>query len=66
MFAKWTVEGEVLWMNSAHIKLCLTDGSEVIIAKDMAEQIVPLDGTESAPREDFTPDRWAGRNLDVG
>ena len=60
------VEGEVLWMNMAHIKLRVADGSEVIVAKEMAEQIVSLDGTELAPRGDFTPDRWAGRNLDVG
>ena len=60
------VEGTVLWMNASHIKLRAPDGSEVIVAKEMAEQIVPLAGTESAPPGDFTPDRWAGQNLDVG
>jgi cell division protease FtsH len=60
------VEGEVLWMNAAHIKLRIADGSEVVVAKEMAEQIVPLVGTELTPEGDFTPDRWAGRDLDVG
>jgi cell division protease FtsH len=61
-----TVEGEVLWMNAAHIKLRLADGSDVIVGKEMAEQIVPLKGTELVPPGDFVPDRWAGRSLDVG
>ncbi len=60
------VEGEVLWMNATHLKLRLTDDSEVIVAKDAAVQMVPLQGTEPAPQADFVPDRWAGRNLDVG
>jgi hypothetical protein len=60
------IEGDVLWMNAGHIKLRLADGSEVIVAKDMAEQIAPLNGTEAAPAGDFAPDRWAGRSLDVG
>jgi cell division protease FtsH len=61
-----SVEGEVLWMNASHVKLRAADGSEVVVAKDLAERIVPLAGTESTPPGDFTPDRWAGRNLDVG
>jgi ATP-dependent Zn protease len=60
------LEGDVLWMNAGHIKLRVADGSEVIVAKDMAEQIVPLNGTQTAPSGDFAPDRWAGRSLDVG
>ena len=60
------VEGEVQWMNAAHIKVRTGDGAEVIVAKEMAEQIVPLAGTESAPADDFTPDGWSGRGLDVG
>ena len=60
------VEGTVVWMNAAHIKLRTADGEEVIVAKEMAEQIVPLAGTESAPAGDFVPDRWSGRNPDVG
>jgi hypothetical protein len=53
-------------MNAAHIKLRLADGSDVIVGKEMAEQIVPLKGTELVPPGDFVPDRWAGRSLDVG
>jgi hypothetical protein len=60
------VEGEVLWMNATHIKLRLTDDTDLIVAKDAAAQMVPLPGTESAPEADFVPDRWAGRNVDVG
>jgi ATP-dependent metalloprotease FtsH len=60
------VEGELLWMNAAHIKLRAADGSEVIVAKDLAERIVPLKSVEPVPQGDFLPDRWAGRNLDVG
>ncbi len=60
-----TVEGEVLWMNASHMKLRAEDGSEVIVAKEMAQCIVPLAGTEMAPQGDFRPDRWAGRNLDA-
>jgi hypothetical protein len=60
------LEGEVLWMNASHVKLRIADGSEVVVAKDLAERIVPLAGTELAPPGDFTPDRWAGRDLDVG
>jgi hypothetical protein len=53
-------------MNAAHIKLRAADGSEVIVAKDLAERIVPLKSVEPVPQGDFLPDRWAGRNLDVG
>jgi cell division protease FtsH len=60
------VEGEVLWMNATHIKLRLSDESEVIIAKETAVQIAPLSGTETSPDADFSPDRWIGRALDVG
>jgi ATP-dependent metalloprotease FtsH len=61
-----TVEGEVQWMNATHIKLCLSDGSEVIISKESAVQIASIDGADSIPQADFLPDRWAGRSLDVG
>jgi ATP-dependent Zn protease len=60
-----TVEGHVLWMNAAHMKLRLKDGSEVIVAKKNASQIESLDGTATVPQADFTPDRWAGRTLDT-
>ncbi len=60
------VEGEVLWMNASHIKLRTTDGTEVIVAKDGAQCIVPLAGTELASQADFAPDRWANKSLDVG
>jgi hypothetical protein len=53
-------------MNAVHIKLRLLDGSDVIIAKALAEQIVASEGTEVAPEGDFAPDRWAGRNLEIG
>jgi cell division protease FtsH len=60
------VEGEVLWMNATHIKLRLTDGSEIIVAKETAVQIAALAGTDTSPDADFSPDRWIGRALDVG
>jgi ATP-dependent Zn protease len=60
------IEGEVQWMNATHIKLRLADETETIVAKELAAQIVPLKGTESAPQSEFTPDRWAERDLDVG
>jgi ATP-dependent Zn protease len=60
------VSGEVLWMNMVHIKLRTDDGSEIVVAKDMAEQIESLEGTEQVPQEDVIPDRWAGRSLEVG
>ena len=60
------VEGEVLWMNATHIKLRLTDQSEIIIAKETAAQIAPVSGTDTSPDADFSPDRWVGRALDVG
>ena len=60
-----TLEGQVLWMNAGLIKLRLADGSEVAIAKENAAQIAPLAGTESTPRGDFVPDRWAGRSLET-
>jgi hypothetical protein len=60
------LEGDVVWMNAAQIKLRLVDGSEVVIAKALTEQLVGLEGTELAPQGDFTPDRWAGRNVEIG
>lgn len=60
------LEGEVLWMNAQHIKLRTADGAEVIVAKETAIQLVPLAGTEATPENDFQPDRWSGRSLDVG
>jgi cell division protease FtsH len=60
------LEGDVLWMNAVHIKLKLADGSEVVVAKDMAEQLVSLEGTERVAEGDFKPDRWAGRDLEIG
>lgn len=60
------VEGEVEWMNTTHIKLRLQDGSDAIIAKQNAPQISSLEGTGKVSQSDFTPDRWAERNLDVG
>jgi cell division protease FtsH len=60
------VEGEVLWMNATHIKLRLNDESEIIVAKETAVQIAALTGTDTSPDGDFSPDRWAGRALDVG
>lgn len=60
------LEGEIAWMNAVQIKLRLLDGSDVVIAKALAEQIVGREGTELAPRGDFAPDRWAGRNPESG
>lgn len=60
------LEGDVLWMNAVHIKLRLADGSEVVVAKDMAEQLVSLEGTGTVAEGDFRPDRWAGRDLEIG
>lgn len=60
------LEGEVLWMNAVHIKLRLADGSEVVVAKEMAEQLVSLEGTETVSESDFRPDRWAGRDFEIG
>jgi cell division protease FtsH len=60
------LEGHVVWMNASHIKLRLKDDTETIVAKDHAVQIAPLEGTETAPAGDFTPDRWAGRTLATG
>jgi hypothetical protein len=53
-------------MNATHIKLRVTDGSEIIVAKETAVQISALAGTGSSPESDFSPDLWAGRALDVG
>lgn len=60
------LEGDVVWMNAAQIKLRLVDGSEVVIAKALTEQLVSLEGTELTPQGDFAPDRWAGRNVEIG
>lgn len=59
------ISGDVVWMNAVHMKLRTADGAEIIVAKEMAEQIVALDGTGQA-NGDVVPDRWAGRNLEVG
>ncbi len=60
------LEGDIVWMNAVQIKLRLLDGSDVVIAKALAEQIVSREGTERTPQGDFAPDRWAGRNPESG
>lgn len=60
------VVGDVLWMNATHIKLRLADGTETVIAKEQAEQLKAVDGTEFAAATDFVPDPWSGRNPDAG
>jgi ATP-dependent Zn protease len=60
-----TLAGQVLWMNAGLIKLRVADGSEIVVGKKNVAQIAPLQGTETAPRGDFVPDRWAGRSLET-
>jgi ATP-dependent Zn protease len=59
------IEGEMLWMNATHFRLRSSDG-DVIVLKQLAERIEPLAGTESARKDDFSPDRLAGRQLEIG
>ncbi|MCA8982959.1 MAG: AAA family ATPase [Planctomycetaceae bacterium] len=60
------VVGDVLWMNATHIKLRLTDGTETVIAKEQAEQLKAMDGTDFVAATDFVPDPWSGRTPDAG
>lgn len=60
------LEGDVVWMNTSHIKIRSPEGTDIIVAKETVEQIVSLEGTERTPEGDFVPDRWAGRQLDIG
>lgn len=59
------IEGEVVWMNANYIKLKTSAGEEVVVAREMAERIEALKGTEIAADGDISPDRWTRQNLDV-
>ncbi|MEZ6131342.1 MAG: AAA family ATPase [Planctomycetaceae bacterium] len=59
------IEGDVVWMNATHIKLRTSD-ADVVVAKELAETIEAIEGTELASDGDFVPDAWTRPNLDVG
>jgi hypothetical protein len=50
-------------MNATHFKLRSDDGSEVIVSKKHAVEIVSLDGSTAGPISDVKPDAWVGKNL---
>ncbi len=58
------LEGDVVWMNSTHIKLRAADGRETIVSREHAAIIEALEGTEPAG-DDVAPDRWTQRQVDA-
>jgi ATP-dependent 26S proteasome regulatory subunit len=59
------LEGEVVWVDSAFIKIRnVNDGTETIIPKQQVVTIQALPGTELADVEDIRRDPWAGRHPD--
>jgi ATP-dependent metalloprotease FtsH len=59
------LEGDVVWMNSTHMKLRSEDGKETIVSRDHAAIIEALEGTEKVTDNDIAPDRWAKSQIDV-
>ena len=59
------LEGDVLWMNTTHIKLQAADGKQSIISREHAAIIEALEGTELAGDEDVAPDQWARSQVDA-
>lgn len=58
------LEGDVLWMNTTHIKLQAEDGSQCIVSREHAAIIEALEGTELAGG-DVAPDRWVKNQVDT-
>jgi cell division protease FtsH len=59
------IEGDIHWMNAAHMKIRVRNGPEIIVAKKNASQIESLDDRNTVSEAEFTPDRWSGRTLDA-
>ena len=59
------LEGDVLWMNSTHIKLRDHDRKEAILSREHAAIIEALEGTESVNDDEIAPDRWARSQIDA-
>jgi hypothetical protein len=59
------LEGDVLWMNSTHIKLRDHDRKEAILSREHAAIIEALEGTESVNDDEIARDRWARSQIDA-
>jgi ATP-dependent Zn protease len=59
------VEGEVLWVDAAFVKIRGQDGKATLLTKQKIVKLEALEGTEPARPEDVTEDRWARRSPDA-
>lgn len=60
------VEGEIVWVDSAFIKVRSTEGgTETIVPKQQIQKIEALRGTEPAGRDDLMVDCWSGRKPEL-
>lgn len=64
MIGGQVLEGDVVWMNTTHIKLRDADGNESIVSREHAAIIEAMEGTESAG-DDVSPDRWTQSQVDA-
>lgn len=59
------VEGAIVWMDSAFIKIRTEGGAETIVPKQQIQKIESLRGTEPAGRNDLMVDCWSGRKPEL-